>query len=147
MKKVIIIIISALILIQFITIDKTNPNVDISKDFITLTKPPSEIEKLLKSSCYDCHSHNTNYPWYSNIAPVSWIIKNHINDGRNHLNFSVWPDYKEAKKEHKLEECIEMVESSEMPMKGYVLLHNEAELTDEERKQLVYWFKSVKDSL
>ena len=147
MKKALIIIVVILIGIQFITIDKTNPPVDMEKDFITLTNPPSELGNIIKSACYDCHSHHTKYPWYSNVAPASWLMKEHINNGRNHLNFSIWTDYKEKKKDHKLEECIEMVKSGEMPMEGYVMFHEEAEINHEQKMQLIAWFTELRDSL
>ena len=147
MKKVLLIAAVVLIAIQFIRIDKNNPQTDLNKDFILLTGPPALISEMIKTSCYDCHSHHTNYPWYSNVAPVSWILKNHVNNGRNHLNFSVWTDYKEAKKNRKIEECIEVVESGEMPMKGYILFHGEADLNPNERKALNDWFSTVVDSL
>ncbi|MCB9206233.1 MAG: heme-binding domain-containing protein [Ignavibacteriales bacterium] len=147
MKKVILIVIGIFVVIQFFTIDKTNPTSDPQQDFIAITNPPVEIGSMIKSSCYDCHSYHTKYPWYSNVAPVSWLLKSHVNDGRNHLNFSIWPDYKEAKKEHKVNECIEVINSGEMPMKGYVMLHSEAELSDAQRNQLVGWLESIKDSL
>jgi len=145
MKKVLIIIISILVVIQFITIDKTNPVVDSSKDFITLTNPPQEIGMMIKSSCYDCHSHHTKYPWYTNVAPVSWIIKNHIDVGRSHLNFSAWSEYDSRKQNHQLEECIEVVENSEMPLIPYTLAHSEANLSDEQRKILVNWFTLIQN--
>lgn len=147
MKKIIIIILILIAAIQFITIDKENPTADFNKDFIQITNPPEEFALIIKSSCYDCHSYHTEYPWYSNVAPVSWLLKNHVEDGRKHLNFSIWTDYKEAKKNHKIEECIEVIESEEMPMKGYVLLHDEADLSPEQRKGLKNWFLAVLDSL
>jgi hypothetical protein len=147
MKKVILVIAVVLIVIQFFRIDKENPPAEINKDFINLTDPPQEIAEMIKTSCYDCHSYHTRYPWYSDIAPASWLLKNHVNDGRDHLNFSIWPDYKESKKEHKIGECIEVVESGEMPMKGYILFHSEADLNETQRHNLISWFQSVKDSL
>ena len=147
MKKLLIIVIVLLVAIQFITIDKTNPPIDMSKDFISLINSPSELGTVIKSSCYDCHSHHTKYPWYSNVAPISWLIKDHINNGRNHLNFSTWADYSEKKKDHKLEECIEMIKSGEMPMNGYVMLHDEAEITHEQKMKLISWFSELRDSL
>ena len=147
MKKLLIIVIVLLVAIQFITIDKTNPPIDMSKDFISVINSPSDLGTVIKSSCYDCHSHHTKYPWYSNVAPISWLIKDHINNGRNHLNFSTWADYSEKKKDHKLEECIEMIKSGEMPMNGYVMLHDEAEITHEQKMKLISWFSELRDSL
>jgi len=144
MKKVIIIIVVIFAAIQFFTIDKENPSADMKKDFLTVMNPSSEIETIIKSSCYDCHSYHTKYPWYSNVAPVSWLLKQHVNEGRDHLNFSIWDGYNKSKKENKLDECIEMIQSDEMPMKGYVILHDEADLTDVQKQDLIDWFQSIK---
>ncbi len=143
-KKIIFGVIAVLLLIQFIRIDKTNPPVDASQDFIQLTNAPAEVAQIMKDACYDCHSHETAYPWYTNVAPVSWWVKNHINDGRRHLNFSVWGTYEPKKADHKLEECYEEVEEGNMPMDSYTWAHAEARLTDTQREQLVSWFKSLR---
>ncbi len=145
--KILIAVVILLVAIQFITIDKTNPPAEPGKDFVTLTNPPSELGTIIENSCYDCHSNHTKYPWYSNVAPASWLLKSHIDDGRKHLNFSTWGDYNSKKKDHKLEECIEMIKSEEMPMKGYVLLHSEAEITHEQKMFLINWFTELRDSL
>ena len=146
-KLVLVLIVAVLVGIQFITIDKTNPPVDMKSDFIYITQPPNEIGTMIKTSCYDCHSHHTKYPWYSDVAPFSWLIKEHVNNGRNHLNFSIWPDYKEAKKSHKVSECIEVIKSGEMPMKGYVMFHDEAEISQDQKMALLTWFNDLRDSL
>lgn len=131
---------------QAFRIDKTTKAVEASKDFISLTSANSEVTNLLKTACYDCHSNQPAYPWYTNIAPVSWWIKHHINEGSHHLNFSEWGTYSEKRKNHKLEECIEMVEEGEMPMASYTWMHGEAKLTDAQRLVLVEWFKGIKNN-
>ena len=145
MKKIIIAVILIIVIIQLIPSDRSNPAVNTNKEFMTLMKPPSNIQKILRDSCYDCHSHETIYPWYSNIAPISWLINEHVRNGRRHLNFSLWEDYKETKKDVKIEECIEMIKSGEMPMKGYVIFHNNADLTLTEKKELINWLTSKLD--
>ncbi len=143
-KKILLGLVAVLIIIQFFRIDKTNPPVDNSQDFMTLTSPPAEVAQIMKDACYDCHSHETAYPWYTNVAPVSWWIKKHINEGREHLNFSIWGTYTAKKADHKLEECYEEVEEGEMPLNSYTWAHAEARLTDTQREQLVSWFKSLR---
>ena len=133
-----------LILIQFIRIDKTNPPIEPTLDFVTTVNPPVEMGNKIKAACYDCHSHNTSYPWYTNVAPLSWWIKGHINGGREHLNFSEWNKYSDDKKNHKLEEGVEMLEKKWMPLFTYTWLHPEAKLTDEERGNMISYFKSLK---
>jgi hypothetical protein len=143
-KKILIGVVIVLVGIQFIRIDKTNPPVDASKDFMTITDPPEEVEKLIRTSCYDCHSNESTYPWYSNIAPVSWWVKDHINEAREELNFSEWGTYEWKRTDHKLEECAEEVDEVEMPLKSYLIAHSEARLSDEDRAKLVDWFLYVR---
>ncbi len=108
-------------------------------------KPNTEIKTILKASCYDCHSNESAYPWYTNIAPFSWLVKNHINEGRQHLNFSEWGTYSIEKSDHKLEECIDEVEEGEMPLSSYTLMHKEAELSKEQKEALMHWFISIRN--
>jgi|GEM_PF-59326 hypothetical protein len=131
----------ALLVLQFFQIDKTNPPLEDAQDYLAVATPPAGVTSLLQAACYDCHSHVTRYPWYTNIQPVAWWIKDHIEEGRQHLNFSVWATYPPKKAAHKLEECFEMVESKEMPMKSYTWMHGNARLTTEERSALAVWFR------
>lgn len=135
-----------LIFIQLFRIDKTVLPADPEKDFILVTSANPEIEHLLKTACYDCHSNQPTFPWYSNIAPVSWWLKHHIDEGRHELNFSEWASYTEKRKQHKLEECIEMIEGGEMPMASYTWMHKEAKLTDAQKLQLVEYFRALKNT-
>lgn len=145
LKKTIILIFILLLFIQSFRIDKSIKAIDPSKDLISLTAPSIEITQLLKSSCYDCHSNQPNYPWYTNIAPISWWIKHHIDEGSHHLNFSLWGNYDAKKSHHKLDECIELLENKEMPLTSYTWIHKEAKLTDAQRLLLIEWFKGLKE--
>jgi hypothetical protein len=146
-RNILIGIIALLLLIQLFRIDKTTKPVDPQKDFISVTQPNDEVAALLKIACYDCHSNQPSYPWYTNIAPVSWWIKHHINEGQHELNFSEWASYSDKKKDHKLEECIEMVEEGEMPLASYTRMHQEAKLTDAQKLKLVEFFRAVRNSM
>jgi hypothetical protein len=115
----------------------TEPN-DL-RPFLAETNPPAQVETLLKSSCYDCHSNRTEYPWYNEVAPVSWWIADHVEEGKEHLNFAEWAQYSDKKKDHKLEEVIETVESEEMPLNEYTWTHEGARLTKAERKAIMDW--------
>ncbi len=143
-RNILIGIVLLLLLIQLFRIDKTTKPVNPAIDFIALTSPNADLENILKVACYDCHSNQPRFPWYTNIAPVSWWIKHHIDEGSHHLNFSEWGTYTEKRKNHKLEECVEMIEEGEMPMDSYTWMHKEAKLTDAQKRQLVEWFKAVK---
>ena len=146
-KKIALALIIVLVVMQAFRIDKTTKPVDVNTDFISVTGANAEVAQILKTSCYDCHSDQPTYPWYTNIAPVSWWIKHHINEGSGHLNFSIWETYKDKRKHHKLEECIEMVEEAEMPLNSYTWMHKEAKLTDVQRETLVAYFKGLKESM
>jgi len=143
-KKILYGFIALLIIIQFFRIDKTNPEIIAENDFIIANKAPEEIATLLKNSCYDCHSNESKYPWYSNVAPISWLVKNHINEAREELNFSEWGTFDAKRKGHKLEEAIEHLEEGEMPLKSYTWLHDEAKLTVEQKTQLMNWLKETR---
>jgi len=127
----------ALVIIQFFQIDKTNPPIDATQDFIQHTNPPAEIATILKTACY-------KYPWYTNIQPFAWWIKGHVNNGNEHLNFSTWTTYTAKKKAHKIEEMVERVAGKEMPLLSYMVAHNDAWIDAEQRKALVDWFKALK---
>ncbi|MDF2438563.1 MAG: cytochrome [Bacteroidota bacterium] len=144
LKKIVIVLVILFIVIQAFRIDKTNPILDPSKDFMSLSSPPSNVANILNSSCYDCHSNATTYPWYTNISPVSWWIKHHIDEGREELNFSVWGDYSSRKKDHKLKEAVELVESNEMPMESYLWVHGNAKLDETQKQLLISFFNSLR---
>ena len=129
-------LLAILLIMQLFRIDKTNPAPNSQADFISIAQPPEEIARLIKTGCYDCHSNESVYPWYSNIAPFSWIIKSHIDDARKDVNFSEWGNYQPGKRGHKLDECKEMIEKGEMPLAGYELLHPRAKFSSEEREKL-----------
>ena len=136
-----------LIIIQFFRIDKTVKPVNIQTDILALTQPSADISTILKTSCYDCHSNQPVYPWYTNVAPLSWWIKHHINEGSHHLNFSEWGTYSLKRKDHKLEECVEMIEEGEMPMSSYTIMHGEAKLSQAQKILLIDWFKAERTKL
>ncbi len=146
LKKISLILAITLLFIQSFRIDKSTKPVDASKDLISLTIPNAEVTQLLKTACYDCHSNQPTFPWYTNIAPVSWWIKHHIDEGSHQLNFSEWGTYELKRKNHKLDECVEMLEKYEMPMSSYTWMHQEAKLTDAQRLLLAEWFKGLKEN-
>lgn len=146
LKKIVIGIVVIFLGIQFFRIDKTNPPINEEMDFIKMTNPPIKVGTILKTSCYDCHSNESSYPWYTNVAPFSWWVKHHINEGREKLNFSDWGTYTSKRKDHKLEECIEQIQEGEMPMSSYLLAHKEAALSEEQKQLLMEWFLSLRKS-
>jgi cbb3-type cytochrome oxidase cytochrome c subunit len=147
LKRIGIAFIVIFIVIQVFQINKTINPVNEQTDFIAVTQTNPEVATILKNACYDCHSNQPTYPWYTSVAPVSWWIKNHINEGSKHLNFSIWQTYTVKRKDHKLEECVEMIEEGEMPMNSYTWMHPEAKLTDAQKQLLIDWFKAEKAKL
>lgn len=145
-RKVVFIALAVLLVgIQIIPVDRVNPPADPAQDYINIAKPPTAVATILKEACYDCHSHSTTYPWYAYIAPVSFWIKGHINDGRRHLNFATWGTYEGGRKARKLGECADEVESKGMPENFYTWMHASARLTDAQREELTTWFKSEEE--
>ncbi|MDH6251353.1 hypothetical protein M2347_001080 [Chryseobacterium sp. H1D6B] len=130
-------------LIQFIPIDKINKPVNHSVNFVELQKTPEKISRILKGACYDCHSDETIYPKYAYIAPISWSLKSHVNEGREHLNFSIWGTYNNDLKKSILTSTVDAVKNKTMPMPGYIVYHKEANLSEAERTLLSNYFQEV----
>ena len=143
MKKILIILFVLFIIIQFFRIDQTNPPVNKGMDFLTIKQTPETIATNIRNSCYDCHSNETKYPWYTNVQPVAWFMQNHIEEGRKHLNFSIYSTYEPKRQAHKMEEAAEMVENGEMPLESYILGHSEAKLTDSQKAEMINYFKKI----
>lgn len=141
-KKILLALLAILIIMQFFGIDKSNPEVDPSEDFVAQQVSDPELGQLIKSACYDCHSYETEYPWYTSLAPLSYWIKGHINAGRDELNFSKWATYPSKRQSHKMDESAEMIREKKMPLKSYTWLHSEAKLTDEQKERLAAFFES-----
>ncbi len=108
---------------------------------------PKEIAVMLRTSCYDCHSNETNYPWYSFVAPVSWLVKRDAQEGREHLNFSIWNSLEKSDKAEGYYEIAEEVEEGEMPMKIYPIIHWKASLNDSERQAIAKWAEASAEKL
>lgn len=138
MKKIFFWAIGLAIAIQFIRPDFQNTQVD---EKITL-KADAKVMNVLKKSCYDCHSQETAYPWYSNIAPISWVMADHINQGRKALDFSNWENLDPKIKLERLERAKQVIYNYRMPKQEYVMMHKNALLTPEEKKLLEQFFDS-----
>ena len=134
----------ALVIAQFFGPEKNEGDLASIDAFLNETNPPEDVKLILKETCYDCHSDVTRYPWYNNITPVNYWLADHVKDGKKHFNFSNWEGNSVKRKDHKFEELIEMVEEKEMPLKSYTWTHNEAKLSDAQRKSVVDWAKLVR---
>ena len=142
LKYLFYLVLAGVIIIQFFRIDKSNPPIDEINDYYSLAQPPAEVAQLLEVACNDCHSHSTKYPWYTNIAPVSWWVKDHIDHGREHFNFSLFGTYPAKRAAHKMEEAYEEIEGGHMPLPSYLRMHPEARLSEDQKDRLIAWFKA-----
>ncbi len=129
---------------QFIRPGKNQDSTDHLASFLSETNPPADVRELLKTSCYDCHSNHTEYPWYNAVAPVSYWLADHVNEGKEHLNFSAWNTYDAKRRDHKLEEVVETVEEGEMPLNEYTWTHEGARLTEAQREAIIAWAKKTR---
>lgn len=142
-SKIIYWFLIAIAVIQFIPIDRTNPPVKPQETFSKILHTPENVQNSLEKACFDCHSNETKYPKYACVAPISWSIKHHINEGREHLNFSVWGTYNKDLKTGMLKNTIAALKDNSMPMPGYMAYHPEANLTAAERKMLIDYFEAL----
>ena len=142
LKILALILFVGFVAIQFIRPDFTNPPVNAAETIESSMQIPENVQKILTISCKDCHSNETNYPWYSQIQPIARFLKDHIDEGRNELNFSVWNTYEPRKKKRKLEEVCEQIEAKEMPLPSYLWIHWSAKLSENDIKNLCDWTKS-----
>jgi len=136
------------VLIIFIAIQFARPRHNISleiprNDFLVVTNASDDIITLMKSSCYDCHSNNTDYPWYGEIAPISWWISYQIDKGKHDLNFSEWGAFSKNKRLHNLNKMIEIMEEKTMPVESYIQTHPKAKLSQEQNDQLIAWLGRI----
>ena len=144
MKKSAIAVIVFLIMLQFIPAGKNTSN---APSRYAISQVPSDVQQILHASCYDCHSDNTNYPWYDNIRPVAWWVNSHINSGKRHLNFDAFDSLPAAKKIKALKHISSTVHKDEMPLSSYTLMHRSAVLSPEQKDRVVHWADSLNTSI
>jgi hypothetical protein len=142
LKIIVVVLFAGFIVLQFIRPDMTNPPVVPEQTLEATTQVPENVQKILTRSCVDCHSHNTIFPWYSQIQPAAWFQVDHIREGREHLNFSEWAKLEDRRKKRKLEEICEQVETREMPLPSYLWIHWDAKLSDDEIRVICDWTKA-----
>lgn len=134
-------------LLQFTNPPRINPPAPPGGDISTTNPPPPQIAALLRAACYDCHSDETKWPWYSHVAPASWLVVRDVNDGRERLNFSDWPRAVPEIAAKRLDRISEELDYKEMPPKKYTLIHADARLTDDQRKSLIQWADQESEKL
>ncbi|WP_034918989.1 heme-binding domain-containing protein [Gillisia sp. CAL575] len=147
LKVIATIALTALIGIQFIPTSRNQSDVVPVTDFINNYNPPKEVASILRTSCYDCHSNNTNYPWYNKIQPVAWYLEDHVSHGKEEFNFSEFGDYSDRRKKSKLKSLLRQVEQDEMPLDPYTLIHSDAKISESEKELLLGWVNKVLESI
>jgi hypothetical protein len=108
---------------------------------------PNNVQTILQASCYDCHSNNSHYPWYSYIQPVRLFMESHITKGKSDLNFSQWGNYSKRKQGNKLNRIVKEIKDDEMPLTSYTLIHKNAILTSAQKRQVINWVEKLNDSI
>ena len=146
-KIIAIVLLVAFVGIQFIPTTRNQSDTVPSTDFMLVNNVPETIQKKLQVSCYDCHSNNTQYPWYNKIQPVAWFLEDHIKEGKAELNFNEWGDYSDRRKNSKLRSIISQIEDGEMPLDSYTLIHGEAKLSSEDKLEIINYITGLKSEL
>ena len=139
LRWLLVIVICALVIVQFIRPARTNPAIDPSQTVEARLQLTPEAAAILDRSCNDCHSNKTRWPWYSNVAPVSWFVIDHVNEGRENLNFSEWGRYTTRDNDGLLKQICREVKSGTMPLSSYTPMHPGSELSTQDRQTLCAW--------
>jgi hypothetical protein len=146
-KKILLTLLALFVIIQFIrpsrNLSAEMSTNDISRHFTV----PDTVKNILSRSCNDCHSNNTIYPWYTNIQPIGWWMQNHVNVGKEGLNFSEFASYTPKRQLKKLEELIELVKKGAMPLNSYLWIHTDSKLNQQEKELLIKWAESLQSGI
>jgi len=138
-RRVYLSIVVLILILQFIPVNRDNPIVE--ADLIA----SQDVKSIFKKSCYDCHSNETKYPIYSYIFPISVVLKHHIEEGREELNFSNWENLSVSKKSSKASDILEEIENKEMPLFSYTILHRDTILSNEEIQVIRRWVEEMEN--
>ena len=147
LKIILLILLILFVGIQFIPTKRNQNDVVPNTDFMLVNNVPKDIKNKLQVSCYDCHSNNTQYPWYSKIQPGAWFMENHIKDGKTELNFSEWDSLSNRRKKSKLKSIISQIEDNKMPLSSYTLIHRNAIFSEAEKQRITTYLTELKSNL
>src|SRR5690348_5316588 len=139
LKRILVILIIALIIIQFFRPEKNLSAASNPADVSTKYPMPENVVSTMKVACNDCHTDSSRYPWYWNIQPVAWFLDNHIREGKEHLNFSIFTSYKIGKQYHLLKKINDEIKEDDMPLGTYTFLHRDAILSDDQKQAIADW--------
>lgn len=138
-----VLVVAIVLVIQVIPVERNVSTVPPGQSFERTEKVPANVAAILKVSCYDCHSNNTRYPWYSELQPGAWLMARHIKKGKEELNFDEFDDYSKRRKKAKIKSVISQIEKEEMPLKSYRMMHGNARLSADEKKELLDFFNTI----
>jgi hypothetical protein len=144
---ILVLLAAGFVTIQFIPKGLPENSAESDNDIAATGEIPEKVATILKTSCYDCHSNQTKYPWYARIAPASWLLAKDIKEGRHKLNYSEWKGYPKRSVIGKLESIRDDVEQKDMPLPAYTLIHRKAKLTDEQVALIVKWTEDMTDKI
>ena len=146
LRKVLLAVAAILILIQFIHPARNESN-DFTHDISKKFPVPADVQAILKTSCYDCHSNHTDYPWYANVQPVAWWLANHVNEGKEELNFSEFASYRPYRQYGKLDKIAKEIKEGDMPLSSYTLIHRNTIMSEEQKKLVTDWCQTLRDTM
>ena len=135
------------VVVQFVPTSLNQSDVIPPTDIMKTYDVPKQVEAIFKTSCYDCHSNNTNYPWYNKVQPMAWVLEDHINKGKEELDFSDFGSYSKRRQKSKLKSIRSQIEDDEMPLSSYTLIHRDAKLSESDKVMVVEWVNKIIDSL
>jgi hypothetical protein len=144
LKKILLLLLIVFVIAQFFGPEKNEGDLASVEPFLKETNPPEDVKLILQSTCFDCHSNHTRYPWYNTVTPVNYWLNSHIQEGKEHFNISEWEGASLKKRDHKFEELIEMVEEKKMPLPSYTWTHSDAKLSAKQIANVVAWAKQVR---
>lgn len=133
-----------LVLIQFFKPERNINTTPSDKYISTAINVPENVNAIFIKSCADCHSNNTQYPWYANVQPIAWWMKGHIQDGKEELNIDSFAVYSLRRQYRKLEEIIDELTEDEMPLSSYTIIHRDAKLSKTDKEALIKWAEEAR---
>ena len=138
-----VLVVAIVLVIQVIPVERNVSTVPPGQSFEKTETVPANVAAILKVSCYDCHSNNTRYPWYSELQPGAYFMAQHIKEGKEELNLDEFNDYSKRRKKAKIKSIISQIEKEEMPLKSYRMMHGNARLSADEKKELLDFFNTI----
>lgn len=142
-KIILLILLIVFVGIQFFPTKRNQSESIYNTDFLVMNNAPNNIKAIFQTSCYDCHSNNTSYPWYNKVQPVAWLLEHHIKKGKAELNFSEWENYSNRRKNSKLKSIISQIEDDKMPLTSYILIHKDAIISNQQKKEIIEFINEI----